>query len=94
MLGSEEAALGWDEIVPVDQAVIKARIALSAPHRNLRDASIAVIGRADNYILTASGWSHPASSPQAACPLAAHPPPRWAAIGNRSSEERKGGPAK
>jgi hypothetical protein len=83
VLGSEEAALGWNEIVPVDQAVIKARIALSAPHRNLRDASIAVIGRADNYILTASGWSRPASSPQAACPLAAHPPPRWAQLMDR-----------
>jgi hypothetical protein len=26
-----------------------------------------------------SGWSRPASRPLAACPLAAHPPPRWAA---------------
>jgi hypothetical protein len=76
VLGSEETALGWNEIMPVDQAVIKARIAPSAPHRNLCDVSIAVIGRAGNYILTASGWSRPASSPQAACPLAAHPPPR------------------
>jgi hypothetical protein len=65
--------------VPVDQAVIKARIALSAPHRNLCNVSIAVIGRADNHILIASGGSRAASSPQAACPLAAHPPPRWAA---------------
>jgi Tol biopolymer transport system component len=33
-----------------------------------------------------SGWSRPASCPQAACPLAAHPPPHWAAFGGRRVE--------